>query len=54
VTASKKVVPLFEKHIDIIVKGNRKTEYGHKIFLAGGGPKLLIDYQVEICFSLNS
>ncbi len=47
VPASEKVVSLFETHTDIIVKGNRKTEYGHKIFLTGGASNLIIDCLIE-------
>lgn len=43
VPASEKVVSLFETHTDIIVKGNRKTEYGHKVFVVGGASNLIID-----------
>jgi IS5 family transposase len=34
VPASEKIVSLFEPHTDIIVKGKRDVEYGHKINLA--------------------
>lgn len=34
VPASEKIVSLFEPHTDIIVKGNRVIEYGHKINLS--------------------
>lgn len=34
VPATEKIVSLFEPHTDIIVKGSRDTEYGHKINLA--------------------
>jgi IS5 family transposase len=47
VPASEKVVSFFETHTDIIVKGNRKTEYGHKIFLTGGQSNLIIDCLIE-------
>lgn len=47
VPASEKVVSFFETHTDIIVKGNRKTEYGHKIFLTGGPSNLIIDCLIE-------
>ena len=35
VPASEKVVSFFEEHTDIIVKGRRDTQYGHKVFLTG-------------------
>ena len=47
VPASEKVVSFFEAHTDIIVKGNRKTEYGHKIFLTGGSSNLILDCLIE-------
>jgi IS5 family transposase len=43
VPASEKVVSFFESHTDIIVKGGRETQYGHKVFLAGGSCGLLLD-----------
>lgn len=42
VPASEKIVSFFEDHTDIIVKGRRETEYGHKIFLAGGVSTLIL------------
>ena len=36
VPASEKMVSFFEEHTDIIVKGGRDTQYGHKVFLTGG------------------
>lgn len=47
VPASEKVVSYFETHTDIIVKGNRKTEYGHKIFLTGGPSNMILDCLIE-------
>jgi IS5 family transposase len=47
VPASEKVVSFFETHTDIIVKGNRKIEYGHKIFLTGGSSNLILDCLIE-------
>ena len=43
VAASEKVVSFFEDHTDIIVKKRRDTEFGHKIFLAGGASTLILD-----------
>jgi IS5 family transposase len=43
VPASEKVVSFFEDHTDIIVKGGRDTEYGHKIFLTGGSSNMILD-----------
>jgi IS5 family transposase len=42
VPASEKIVSFFEDHTDIIVKGRRDTEYGHKVFLAGGGSNMIL------------
>ena len=47
VPASEKVVSLFETHTDIIVKTNRKTEYGHKVFVVSGTSNLIIDCLIE-------
>ena len=46
VPSSEKVVSIFEPHTDIIVKGRRGTEYGHKICLATG-TALITDCRVE-------
>jgi len=43
VPASEKVVSFFEEHTDIIVKGGRDTEYGHKVFLSGGTSTMILD-----------
>ena len=42
VPASEKIVSFFEDHTDIIVKGKRDTEYGHKVFLAGGSSTMIL------------
>ena len=42
VPASEKIVSFFEDHTDIIVKGNRNTEYGHKVFLTGGTSNMIL------------
>jgi transposase, IS5 family len=47
VPASEKVVSLFEPHADIIVKGGRAVQYGHKINLATGRSGLILDVVVE-------
>jgi IS5 family transposase len=43
VPAGEKVVSLFECHTDVIVKGRRDTQYGHKIFLSGGRSGMILD-----------
>jgi transposase, IS5 family len=47
VPASEKLVSLFEPHADIIVKGGRAVQYGHKINLATGRSGLILDVVVE-------
>jgi len=42
VPASEKIVSFFEDHTDIIVKGRRDTEYGHKVFLSGGVSTMIL------------
>ena len=42
VPASQKVVSFFEGHTDIIVKGRRDTEYGHKVFVSGGASTMIL------------
>jgi IS5 family transposase len=46
VSSSDKVVSIFEDHTDILVKGSRETEYGHKVWLTGGKSSLVLDCQV--------
>jgi IS5 family transposase len=43
VSASEKIVSIFEPHTDIIVKDQRGTHYGHKICLTGGSSQLITD-----------
>lgn len=43
VPAGEKVVSFFECHTDVIVKGRRDTQYGHKVFLSGGASGLILD-----------
>lgn len=47
VPASEKVVSFFEEHTDIIVKGQRETVYGHKVFLCGGASTMILDCLIE-------
>jgi transposase, IS5 family len=42
VPASEKIVSFFEEHTDIIIKGRRETEYGHKVFLSGGTSNMIL------------
>jgi transposase, IS5 family len=47
VPAGEKLVSLFEPHADIIVKGGRAVQYGHKLNLATGKSGLILDVVVE-------
>ena len=45
--AGDKLVSLFEPHADIIVKGSREVQYGHKLNLVTGKSGLILDVVVE-------
>jgi IS5 family transposase len=47
VAASEKIVSLFEPHADIIVKGSRDVDYGHKLNLTTGRSGLILDLVIE-------
>ncbi len=47
VPASEKVVSIFEDHTDVIRKGGRDTEYGHKLCLSVGSSTLVLDCTIE-------
>ncbi len=47
VPAGEKLVSLFEPHADIIVKGGRQVQYGHKLNLATGKSGLILDLIIE-------
>src|SRR5271166_3958511 len=47
VPAGEKLVSLFEPHADIIVKGGRQVQYGHKLNLATGKSGLILDVVVR-------
>jgi IS5 family transposase len=47
VAANEKIVSLFEPHADIIVKGRREVEYGHKLNLTTGRSGLILDLVIE-------
>ena len=47
VPADEKLVSLFEPHADIIVKGGRQVQYGHKLNLATGKSGLILDVVIE-------
>ena len=47
IAANEKIVSLFEPHADIIVKGGREVQYGHKLNLTTGRSGLILDLVVE-------
>jgi IS5 family transposase len=47
VPATDKVVSIYEPHTDVIVKGGREVQYGHKVFLTVGKSGLVLDLVVE-------
>ncbi len=47
VPADEKVFSLFEDHTDIIIKGSRDIQYGHKLNLSSGRSGLILDAVVE-------
>ncbi len=47
VPANEKIFSLFETHTDIIKKGGRAIQYGHKINLSSGRSGLIFDVVVE-------
>jgi transposase, IS5 family len=47
VAAGDKIVSLFEPHADIIIKGSRDIEYGHKLNLTTGRSGLILDLVIE-------
>jgi len=47
VPAADKLVSLFEPHADIIVKGSRDVQYGHKLNLSTGKTGMILDLVIE-------
>ena len=47
VPAAQKIVSIFAEHTDIIVKGSREVQYGHKINLSTGRSGLILDVVIE-------
>jgi IS5 family transposase len=41
-----KIFSIYEPHTDIIVKGAREVQFGHKINIAGGRSNLILDCQI--------
>jgi transposase, IS5 family len=48
VPACDKLVSLFEPHTDIINKGGRQIQYGHKVTLSSGKSALVLDAVIEV------
>ena len=47
VPAPEKIFSLFEDHTDIVIKGARDIEYGHKLNLSSGKSGLILDVVIE-------
>jgi IS5 family transposase len=47
IAANVKIVSLFEPHADIIIKGGREVQYGHKLNLTTGRTGLILDLVIE-------
>lgn len=47
VPASEKIASIFEEHTDVINKGGRETEFGHKLCLSVGSSTLVLDCTIE-------
>ena len=47
VPSAEKIVSIFEEHTDIIVKGDRDIQYGHKLNLSTGCSGLILDVVIE-------
>lgn len=47
VRAQEKIFSLFEDHTDIVIKGARDIEYGHKLNLSSGKSGLILDVVIE-------
>jgi len=46
VPVDEKIFSIFERHTDIIVKGQRKVEFGHKVNLATGSSRIIVYCEV--------
>ena len=47
VPATEKLYSIFEAHTDIIIKGGREIQYGHKLNLCSGKSGLILDVVIE-------
>ncbi len=48
VPAKEKIFSLFEAHTDIIIKGRRDIQYGHKLNVSTGRSGLILDVVIEV------
>jgi IS5 family transposase len=48
VSNNDKLFSIFERHTDIIVKGSREVQFGHKVNLATGGSNLILDIDTAV------
>lgn len=46
VPCSEKIFSIYEEHTDIIVKGKREAEFGHKVNLTTGRSKIILDVEI--------
>lgn len=47
VTNDEKIFSIYELHTDIIVKGGRDVQFGHKVNFAGGKSNLILDCKIH-------
>jgi len=47
VPAAEKIFSIIEEHTDIIIKGSRDIQYGHKLNLSTGRSGLILDVVIE-------
>ena len=47
VPATEKLVSIFERHTDIVIKAKRETLFGHKVCLTGGASSMILDCVIE-------
>jgi IS5 family transposase len=43
---SEKIFSIYEQHTDILVKGQREIEFGHKVMITRGTSNLILDYDI--------
>jgi IS5 family transposase len=47
VPVEEKIFSIYERHTDIIVKGAREVQFGHKVQLSGGKSNLILTCEIE-------